>query len=148
MGNEQINNMFVDIENSLGIVPGEAVMFFEGKYGSLSEKRAFISDQNRNQYTEIWSNEGFQVQRCGDGPDAADLRLINAILQTIDFTVSTGHKPGVLCIATNGDAIYRNVIQNAKRHGWEVVVLSWGGLHGRLKEFVDAHHDLRVSANS
>jgi hypothetical protein len=141
-----INNMFVDIENSLGIDAALAVAFFEAEYGSLSEKRAFLADRNRCQYGQQWENEGFQVQRCGDDPDAADLRLINAILQILDLTVSTGRQPGVLCIVTNGDAIYRNVIRNAKRHGWNVVILSWGGLRGRLKKFIDAHHDMRVLA--
>jgi len=141
-----VNNIFVDVENSLGIDARRAVAFFESRYGALSERRAFVSDRNRSQFAANWEGEGFQLQRCGDGPDAADLRLINAVLQSLDLTVTTGRTPGFLCIVTNGDCIYRNVIQNAKRHGWNVVVLSWGGLHGRLNQFIDAHHDLRIIA--
>ena len=142
----QLNHMFVDIENSLGIQPDDAVEFFEEHYGTLSQRRSFLSEQNWSIYGDNWMKASFSVERCGDGPDAADLRLINAIVQTISETQSKHHHPGTLCIVTNGDKIYRHIIQLAKKQGWSVVVLSWGQLRGPLSKYIDAHHNLRAVA--
>ena len=114
--------------------------------GTLSQRRSFLSEQNWSIYGDNWMKASFSVERCGDGPDAADLRLINAIVQTISETQSKHHLPGTLCIVTNGDKIYRHIIQLAKKQGWSVVVLSWGQLRGPLSKYIDAHHNLRAVA--
>ena len=146
MTKNRINHMFVDIENSLGIRPNAALNFFEEHYGNVSQRRSFLSEQNWNTYRDDWVKASFSVERCGDGPDAADLRLINAIVQTISEPQSHHHIPGTLCIVTNGDKIYRHIIQLAKKQGWSVVVLSWGQLRGPLSKYIDAHHNLRAIA--
>ena len=141
-----LNHMFVDIENSLGIQPDDAIGFFEERYGKLSQRRSFLSEQNWNLYGDDWMKESFSVERCGDGPDAADLRLINAIVQTISEPQAQHHLPGTLCIVTNGDKIYKHIIKLAKKQGWSVVILSWGQLRGPLSKYIDAHHNLRAVA--
>lgn len=141
-----LNHIFADIENCLGTDPVASIEFFERKFGRLSQRRAFVSRKNIDEYAEVWKEASFQINHCGDDADASDLRLINAVLQILNETVESGHTPGVLCIMTNGDAIYRDIIRNAKRHGWTVIALSWGGLRGRLLSIVDHHFDLRAEA--
>ena len=111
----QLDHMFVDIENSLRMQRDAAVEFFEEHYGKVSQRRSFLSEQNWSIYGDDWMKASFSVERCGDGPDAADLRLINAIVQTISETQSKHHLPGTLCIVTNGDKIYTHMIHLAKK---------------------------------